>query len=214
MKFWFMGVTVLFAVCLAVGLLLSGPVAFMPDSLPNPDAGIPNAPPGTDAVIPETLPGSSALLQETLDELGTLFEMLAGLPPIVMALFILVNNAITLIFSFGFAPLLGLVPLFVVGFNGWLIGVVVAGIIQTQGVGYAVRGLLPHGIIEIPAFLFGEAVALSFAVALLGALFNAERRQQLFPAFVRHIKMLGIAAALLVPAALIEVFVTARLLGV
>ena len=139
--------------------------------------------------------------------------MLADLPPILLALFILVNNVITVVFSFGFAPFFGLVPLFVVGFNGWLIGVVVAGIVRTEGVGYAVKGLLPHGIIEIPAFLFAEAVALSFAVTLFAAFFNKEKRPQLFPSFVRHLKMLGIAAALLVPAALIEVYVTGRLIG-
>lgn len=181
MKFWFLGVSVLFAVCLTAGL-----------RLPAPDN----------------------LVESTLGDFSTLFEMLADLPPILMALFIMVNNAITLLFSFGFAPLLGLVPIFVVGFNGWLIGVVVAGIIQTQGVGYVVRGLLPHGIIEVPAFLFAEAVALSFAVTLLTCLFKAEKRPQLFPSFVRHVKMLGIATALLVPAAFIEVFVTTRLIGV
>ncbi len=179
MKFWFLGVTVLFAACLAAGL---------------------------------TLPAPEAMIEDTLGGYATLFEMLADLPPIALALFILVNNVITLLFSFAFAPLLGLVPLFVVGFNGWLIGVMAALIIRTEGIGYAVKGLLPHGIIEIPAFLFAEAVALSFAVTLLSSLFVPEKRPQLFPSFVRHLKMLGIAAALLIPAALIEVFVTGRLL--
>jgi len=159
------------------------------------------------------LPPPETLIADTLGGYASLFEMLADLPPFALALFILVNNAITLIVSFGFAPLFGLVPIFVVGFNGWLIGVVVAGIIQTESVGYAVRGLLPHGIIEIPAFLFAEAVALSFAATLLTSLFVPEKRPQLFHSFVRHLKMLGIAAALLIPAAFIEVFVTARLIG-
>ena len=180
MKFWFLGVTALFGVCLALGL-----------RMPAPDVAI----------------------QETLGDFSALFEMLANLPPFVLALFILVNNAITLLFSFGFAPLFGLVPLFIVGFNGWLIGVVVASIVQTEGVGYAVKGLLPHGIIEIPAFLFAEAVALSFAVTLFASLLVKEKRAQLFPSFVRHLRMLGIAMALLVPAAFIEVYVTGWLIG-
>jgi len=153
-------------------------------------------------------------LSAALSGLVDLLEMLEGLPPLLFALFIFVNNVITLVVSFALAPLLGIFPIFVVAFNGWLIGVVVSGIVQSEGAGYAVAGLLPHGIIEIPAFLLGEATALSFALVLVTSIFRRESRARLFPSFVRHAKLLGLAAALLLPAALIETFITPRLLGI
>ncbi len=145
--------------------------------------------------------------------LTELLEMLVGLPPWQLGLVIFLNNAVTLVMSFALAPLLGLMPLFVLSLNGWLIGAVVREVVRTDGLGYALSGLLPHGIIEVPAFLLAEAAALSFAAVLLKGLIRPETRAGIFPSFVKYAKLLGLAVCLLLPAALVEAFVTPLFIG-
>ena len=74
-------------------------------------------------------------------------------------------------------------------------------------------GLLPHGIFELPAFILGEAAALSFGVVTLLALVKKERRNLLLPAFKRNLRYLAVALVLLVPAAIIEIYITPLLLA-
>ena len=68
-------------------------------------------------------------------------------------------------------------------------------------------------VLGSPAFIIGEAVALSFGAALILALLKKERRSQLVPHFRQNLKYLGIALALLLPAAIIEAYVTPLLLN-
>ena len=75
----------------------------------------------------------------------------------------------------------------------------------------ALAGLLPHGVLEIPAIVMGEAAALSFGVSVMAALFSRVKRAMM-PRFRQDLKYLLIALILLVPAAIIETFVTPRFL--
>jgi stage II sporulation protein M len=77
---------------------------------------------------------------------------------------------------------------------------------------FVLCGLLPHGVLEIPAFIIGEAAAISFGTMLLAALFNKERRPDVLPQLRVELKYLMVALALLVPAALVETYVTPLLL--
>ncbi len=73
-------------------------------------------------------------------------------------------------------------------------------------------GLLPHGIFELPALILGEAAALSFGAVVILALFKKERRNLIPPSLKRNLRYLMIALALLLPAAIIETYVTPLLL--
>jgi stage II sporulation protein M len=73
--------------------------------------------------------------------------------------------------------------------------------------------LLPHGIFELPALIIGEAAAFSFGTAAILALFKKERRNLLLPNLKQNLIYLLIAFALLLPAAIIETFVTPLLLA-
>jgi stage II sporulation protein M len=44
-------------------------------------------------------------------------------------------------------------------------------------------------------------------------LFKREERGNIFPGFIASVKILGIAASLMIPAALIETFITPLILG-
>jgi stage II sporulation protein M len=96
--------------------------------------------------------------------------------------------------------------------NGSILGVISVIVSQEKSVGFVLAGLLPHGIFELPALIMGEAAALSFGTVMILALFKKERRSLLLPSLKRNLRYLMVALALLVPAAIIETYVTPLLL--
>ena len=114
--------------------------------------------------------------------------------------------------SFALSPVLCLLPILTLMLNGWLLTFVSSAVMQEKSLGFVLAGLLPHGIIEIPAFILGEAAALSFGAMVILVLFKKKQKNQLVPSLKQNFKYLMIAFALLVPAAIIETFVTPLLL--
>ncbi|MBI2980187.1 MAG: stage II sporulation protein M [Chloroflexi bacterium] len=152
------------------------------------------------------------LLAEDLTALKELAEFLAPLPqPSILAI-IYIKNVSALLVSFLFSPLFWVVPVTALTLNGWLLGVVSVAVIQEKSLGYLLIGLLPHGVFEIPALFIGEAAALSFGAAVMRVLFRGERRSLLLPNLRQNLKYLTIALILLLPAAIIETYITPLLL--
>lgn len=127
---------------------------------------------------------------------------------VTTVLFIFVKNAAAVVISFLFSPFLCIVPVVALVFNSAFISYVSVAVVQEKSLGFLLAGLLPHGIFEIPALIIGEAAALSFGVAMLVALFTRDRGSRLLPSFKKSLKYLLLSLALLVPAAIIETFVT------
>ncbi len=148
------------------------------------------------------------------EELATLQELSAILVPfkISTAILIFVKNASALLLSFIFSPILCLLPILALTFNGLLLSFISVIVIQEESLGFVLAGLLPHGIFELPAFIIGEAAALSFGAMLMVALFKKEARGLLPSSLKQNLRYLVIAFALLVPAAIIETYVTPLLL--
>jgi len=144
----------------------------------------------------------------------SLEDLLTALGPfqVTTAVFIFLNNAATLLLSFIFSPILCLLPVLVLLVNGSLISFISILVAHEESVGFLLAGLLPHGIFEIPALIIGEAAALSFGAMAIMALFSPKRRSQLLPNLKQNLKYLLFAFILLVPAAIIETFVTPLLL--
>ena len=151
---------------------------------------------------------SQELLAEDIAALEDLAGWLSSLPQSSILVVILVKNITALLISFVFAPLLLVMPVLALVINGWLLGFVSAGVIQQESAGFLLAAILPHGIFEIPALIIGEAVALSFGMAVMLSLFNKQRRSRLLPTFRNHLKPLALAIILLIPAAVIEAYVT------
>jgi len=80
--------------------------------------------------------------------------------------------------------------------------------VEKASLGFVLAALLPHGIVEIPALMLGEAAALSFGTIVTLSLFNKEKRRLVLPNFKQNLKYLIIALALLLPAAIIETYIT------
>jgi stage II sporulation protein M len=148
------------------------------------------------------------LISRDLVTLQDLSELLASLPLIVLALVIFLRNASILVMSFLFSPFLCLVPVIALLANGWVISFLAVMIAEQKSVGFVLAGLLPHGILEIPAFIIGEAAALSFGAMLITSAFHVEKRSLVLPNLKQNLKYLSLAVILLVPAALIETYIT------
>ena len=149
----------------------------------------------------------SDVLAEDLEALKQLAAMLAPFK-ISTAAFIFLKNVSALIFSFIFSPVLCLLPVLALTVNGWLLSFISAAVVQEESLGLLLAVLLPHGIFELPALIIGEAAALSFGAMAIVALISKKRRSQLSPNLKQNLKYLLLAFALLLPAAIIETYVT------
>jgi len=158
-------------------------------------------------------PGNTSSLLS--DELASLGELAGILSPFTffMFIFIFIKNIIALLFSFLLSPILAIVPAVTLLLNGWILGLVSTVIMEQESLGFVLAGILPHGVIELPALFIGEAAALSFGITAVIALFKKEKRGLLLPSLRQNLMYLAIAVALMLPAAAIETFLTPLLLG-
>ncbi|MFC2001339.1 stage II sporulation protein M [Chloroflexota bacterium] len=163
---------------------------------------------GIGLVISATMPDDiSRLLSEELaylEELGAIIEPFQ----VTTAVFIFFKNLSVLLFSFIFSPILCLLPVLALALNGIVISLVVVIVAQEKSLGFVLAGLLPHGVFELPAFIIGEAAALSFGAMAIMALISTEKRKLLLPNLKQNLRYLMVAGALLLPAAIIETYVT------
>jgi len=143
------------------------------------------------------------------DELA---QLLDDMSPGAVFFFILFRNSSVLLLSFVFAPGFLMAPFLALAVNGGVLGLVVSLVVQEESLGFLLAGLLPHGILEIPAFLIAEAAAMSFGLAALVAIFKKEARPRLMPNLRKNFRYLTIALLLLLPAAAIETFITPLLI--
>jgi stage II sporulation protein M len=178
-KFWVVVASSLFVIGLGIGLILS-----------------------------KTMPPS--IISFFTEQLLSLEELSSTLGPFqaTTAVFIFLKNATVLIFSFIFSPVLCLLPVLALVLNGSLLSFVSVIVSQEKSPGFLLAGVLPHGIFEIPAIIIGEAAALSFSVAVIASLLPSKKYVPLLPAFKQNLKRLLLALVLLVPAAIIETYVT------
>lgn len=156
--------------------------------------------------------GITSLISE---ELAALEELGGTLAPFTfsMLIFIFIKNAVALLVSFALSPIFCLVPILALAVNGWVVALVSTILMEEKSLGFVLAGLLPHGVIELPAFFIGEAAALSFGAMAVVALFKKEKRSLLLPSLRQNLKYLVIALALFLPAAVIETYVTPLLVG-
>lgn len=160
-----------------------------------------------------TLPASPVeITLQDIPGLKELVDFLASLPPALTAILIFTKNASALVLSFALSPGLCLVPAFALFSNGSILGLISVMAGQEKSLGFVLAGLLPHGIFELPALILGEAAALNFGAVVILALFKKERRSLLLPSLKQNLRYLVLALILLLPAAIIETYVTPLLL--
>ncbi len=106
-------------------------------------------------------------LEQQLAALGGLANTLqeSSNPTLAFMIFIFLNNAIKSVFIIYIGSFFGLIPMFFLVLNGMVIGYLLQHIAVTNGTGdmfVTLVGLLPHGIIEIPAIVIASAYGMKF----------------------------------------------------
>lgn len=167
---------------------------------------------------------SGALSAMLLPQIEALHEVSGSLsqsasPELSFFVFIFLNNAIKSLLIIGLGALFGFMPIVFLVMNGMVLGFLVQAA-SNQGANMfdlIIKGLLPHGIIEIPAILIAAAYGLQFGYLVLkslGELGARERHERtvkwgaFFPAAGRA--AIWVTAALFV-AAIIESTITFHL---
>lgn len=152
------------------------------------------------------------VISEELTLFDDFTEEAASLTGLGLFFFILTQNAMAFATAFFFSPLLLLVPIGSLVLNGAMITVVSRMVLEEQSVGFLAVGLLPHGIIEIPAYILAMSASLAFGVVLMRGVFQPAYRGEVGARVKQLVRYLVVALLLLIPAAFIESFVTTMLL--
>lgn len=177
-------------------------------------------------VVGGTNPTFKAFLDEQLKGLGQLAEMIdnSSNPTLTMIIFIFLNNAIKSILVMYLGALFGILPFFFLVVNGMVIGYLLKMSADLHGGGYVaelvLKGLLPHGILEIPAIIIACAYGMRFGVLVLkagGSIIFARSKQaslgrELESFVVRTVPVMVILTITLLIAAVIESTFTTWLL--
>jgi len=173
-------------------------------------------------VIGGTNPAFRAFLDSQLQGLGQLAQLIddSKNPTITMMVFIFLNNAVKSILVMYLGALFGVLPFFFLVVNGMMIGYLLKTTAELHGGGYVmeliVKGLLPHGILEIPAIIIACAYGMRFGVLVfkaVGSLVFARSKsgnisRELESFVVRTVPVVVILTITLLIAAVIESTIT------
>lgn len=96
-----------------------------------------------------------------LKELETFSEFLKGLPTPILALAIFVNNFVKALILIPAGAVFGIPPIAFITLNGLILGVVLSYGAANLGIWITLAGILPHGVLEIPAILIASGLALN-----------------------------------------------------
>jgi len=134
----------------------------------------------------------------------------SGNPPLLF-LAIFLNNLQACVILFLGGASLGAITLFYMATNGIVIGGIMEAVRQEKGILFVMAAILPHGIVEIPAFLIAGVLGLSLAEALWrewkGDGDAAARARELGSVFLRAVlPLVALAAG-------IEAFITPHIIS-
>lgn len=134
-----------------------------------------------------------------------------GLPQPTTGL-LTVNNTVVIVVLVASGATLGLLTVLVLVYNGVIVGYVSVVAARAGGLAVPVIGILPHGVLEIPAFLFASAVAFRFSHQVLAAAVG-QREDVMTRQEARDTALLVVVALVLIPiAAFVEAEITVRLI--
>lgn len=147
------------------------------------------------------------------ENIANFVKIFHGLPRFQLAAAIFFNNATKTLLAIVLGALFGVVPGIFLLANGLALGVVFTLATNTKGFWLTLLGILPHGIIELPAVFLGTSIGL-----LLGSHAVKWVRRHPDAALIVELKrglkfFCSIIAPLLLVAAVVEAYITAALLS-
>lgn len=113
------------------------------------------------------------------------FALLKDVNLTAIFLFVFLNNAVKCFAVAALGFFFGLIPILFIFISGLLLGITSSVIIANQGLDHLLTGIIPHGLLEIPAFLIAGAYGMR-----LGKKYYHKMRykEPLGPAFARTMK--------------------------
>ncbi len=142
----------------------------------------------------------SVTRQEIISAISEEFSFISELSSFQLFLTIFLRNTLISFVIMLLGIILGIVPLLFVFANGYLLGVVSYFVIKTKGVETLLLGIVPHGILEIPAAMIAAAYGFFLAWSLF-----FKKEIKIKEAVVVYLK---VVLPLLFLAALIEAYIT------
>jgi stage II sporulation protein M len=158
-----------------------------------------------------------------MDKIIGVFEDKFGETPDLdsaLALDIYLNNLQASGLAIAGGLLVGLGPFLAAAINGFLLGYIIVGIPVLSGsdwlvsIGTLAVGLIPHGIIEIPAFLLAAAIGLKLGTEWLKQENYGNRLNVLWKNIKLALYGIPVIIVALAIAAVIEVYVSGKLLDI
>jgi stage II sporulation protein M len=135
------------------------------------------------------------LIQTQMEHLKGMADKIKQSDHLQWSLFyhIYLNNMLASIVAVLFGVFFGIFPLFILVSNGLLLGYVAADRSEGHTLLFFLKGILPHGIIEIPAFILACALGLRLGFLMLEgllSLFSPKRKDQFQIKFRSYLKQL------------------------
>ncbi len=148
--------------------------------------------------------------QRVIESIKSVFAPRKEISSTELFMFILGNNILKLSAAVFLGMLGGIVPLLVVFFNGFILGVLFVVVLKKASLGFFLLGILPHGIIEIPALIISCAVGFRLGKVAVFRIFSRKEsfKNELYKGVRLYVFVL---VPLLFIAALVEAFITLSL---
>ncbi|MDD3042743.1 MAG: stage II sporulation protein M [Methanosarcinaceae archaeon] len=135
------------------------------------------------------------------------FGSLLDMHPIFIMLFIFLNNSFVGLLLIVLGLVLGIAPVLIIAFNGFVVGVISRVVSEEIGIFRILLALLPHGIVELPMIFLAGGIGLRLGHRVLLSLsgkpadVKKEIRRGILFYFRRVVPLLFVAAV-------IETFIT------
>lgn len=160
-------------------------------------------------------PVDDQVMDNQLGMLQELFAFLIEAKPLVSALLVFMNNFLSMAQMLLLGVLAGVSPLFTLGINGALVGVLLSLAVQ-EGMPLLpliMLGIMPHGIFELFAFFLCGAIGLKFGYHCVASPLPGINRIESFRYIWKEaISILPLIITLLIISAFVEMFITSRLI--
>ena len=147
------------------------------------------------------------------DTIATFVKLFAGIPRLKLAGAIFFNNAVKTLLAIVLGIVFGIVPMIFLLANGIALGVAWSVSAATRGPWISLLSLVPHGILELPAIFLGTSIGLSLGH---GGVRRMTGKSKIHSGgdMVHGLRYFcTVIIPLLLAAALIEAFITPRLIS-
>ena len=152
------------------------------------------------------LEAKAPFARQIIQEFVGFANLLKGVSSFELFVIIFLNNSIKMLFAMLLGVFFGILPLYMLYFNGLVLGITISLVTHARNYTVAVAGILPHGVFEIAAMIIASSYGLWLGASLIQRL-KKDPKVQL--PIKRALKIYGmIVIPLLLVAALIEVYIT------